>query len=124
MTALADTLFNDAGLPLEEEFFGTSIVYYRRSEATTAFTAIAETVSYTVIDAEGSTTTVTARDYTVPVASLVIAGAQVDPIKGDRIKETINGIEHTYELLPLGTTPTAELLPGGFRWLLHTKRVS
>lgn len=123
MTALADQLFHDIGDSLDEDFFGTSVVYCRRSEQSDAITAIGETNSYSITDAEGSTTTITARDYTLPVSAVVISGAVIEPTKGDRIKETINGIEHTYELMPLGTTPVAELLPGGFRWLLHSKRV-
>jgi len=124
MTAAADQLWEDIGAPLNDEFFGVSIAYVRGALQSFPITAMGETTNYELTDREGTVRLVPGRDYTLPVGSLVLNAAVVSPLKGDRILETINGVQHAYELLALDNKPPAELLPGGFRWLLHTKRVS
>lgn len=124
MTALADQLWEDAGAPILEEFFGVSVVFCRGSEQSAAFTATPDTTNYGLIDGEGATTIFDRRDYTFPVSAPVVNGVALEPMKRDKIKETINGVEHVYQLEPLGDKPAAQLLAGGFRWLVHTKRVS
>lgn len=124
MTAFADQLWEDAATPLNDEFFGTSVIYLRKTEQSLPITAIGQTTSYSLTDSEGTVRIIAGRDYTLAVSTLIVNGLLVTPVKGDRIRETIGGSEHIYELLALDNKPAAELLPGGFRWLLHMKRVS
>jgi hypothetical protein len=123
MTALADQLWEDAGAPTIEEFFGTTITFSRRSETSGDITAVGDTINYTLLDAQGATTVVTGRDYTIPVASVVVSGSTLEPKKGDLIREVIGGETHVYEVQPIGDKPAVQLLAGGFRWLVRTKRI-
>jgi hypothetical protein len=79
--------------------------------------------TFEVTDEQGFLSQVQVRDYFIPSEDLVLAGEEVEPCRGDRIIETIGGVEHVYEVLP----------PGGFepawRWMdadqtmlrVHTK---
>lgn len=124
MPSAVDQLFEDVAAPLNEEFFGVSIVYSRGGVNSAPLTAIAETTTYELLDDRLPHTTVAAgRDYTLKSSTLIVNSLVIEPAVGDRITETIAGASWTFEVLPLADKPSAELLPGGFRWLIHTKRV-
>lgn len=119
MTAFADQLWEDAGAPLIQEMFGVSVTYMQSGASVGSFTATYDVVDYTLIDNEGLTSVIYMRDYTITVASL---GA-VTPRAGDVVVETINGVQRYFEVRKLAQKPAAEMLPGGFRWLVHTQEV-
>lgn len=122
MASVADQLWEDAGQPLCEEFYGVLVVLERSGENSEEFTAIADLVHYTVENAEGFFTTVATRDYTLPVESTVINGVTIEPRPGDRIHEMINGTEQIFEVLPIGNSPAVSLAATGKQWLVHTDR--
>lgn len=122
MTALADQLWEDAGTPLCEEFYGVSVILERGGRRSDSITAIADTVTYQVENTEGFYTSFTTRDYTLPVATTMIGSEAIEPRKGDRIRETINGVEQVFEVLPVGNDSEVSLTPTGTQWLVHTKR--
>lgn len=131
MTAFADQLFEDAAAGINNDFFGVSVLY-SRGAATVTLTAIPEAQSDTLLDASGLQTVGNGRDYTFAVGDLVLTSEVAEPCRGDTITETIGGTSCVFEVLPLravtslalGGNPVAELLPGGFRWLVHTKRIA
>lgn len=103
-----------------ERAFGVTVTYKRGSSTTDSFTAIRSDVEYEVMGGEfGLAIKVTSRDYLLPKSSVVIGGVEVEPRAGDRIVE---GGE-TVEIMPLGDKPAVELQAGGFRYLVHTKKV-
>lgn len=124
MTAFADQLWEDAGAPLCDEIFGVSVVLRRAGCNSGPFTAIGENVDYQISDSEGFATSFTSRDYTFAVDDVELNGEVTEPRAGDHIAETINGTEQVFEIEKLGTLPAVNLLPGGFRWKVHTKRVA
>ena len=126
MPSFAQSLWNDAAVPLEGEMFGVSIAYQRGADGITV-TAIPSVVDYELFDADGLTTIATIREYLIvalDLQDLATAGTVFDPRKTDRITETINGTACTFEVVPVGNKPAAELQLGGARWLVRTKQVS
>jgi hypothetical protein len=78
-----------------------------------------------VTSAEGEPQTIrTDKDFLIAKGDYEIGTVAVEPLRGDRIVETIDGVEATYELLPYGDEPI-------YRWAdeyrkvyrIHTKRV-
>lgn len=122
MTSLADQLWEDAGQPLCEEFYGVPVTLTRSGVASESFTAIADSVDYQVFDSNGFLTSVTSRDYTLPIATTAINGAAIMPRAGDLITETINGVSESYEITPLGNKPAVHKSPDGTQWLVHTNK--
>lgn len=67
----------------------------------------------------------TDKDFFIRPAEYLIDGVAVEPERGDKIVETISGVEAVYELLPYGDEPI-------YRWAdefrtiyrIHTKRKS
>jgi len=124
MPSVVDQLFEDVAAPLEEEFYGVSIIYARDGISSAPLTAIPETLSNPVLDIpDPHSTTSTLRNYTIKATTLIVGGNVIEPAVGDQITETIGGVSQVFRLMPTDDRPVAELLQGGFRWLVHTKRV-
>lgn len=65
------------------------------------------------------------RDYLILVASLVIGGVTVTPLKGDRITETIGGADVTFEIMsPSGEPAWRYSDVGRTLYRVHCKRVA
>jgi hypothetical protein len=94
--SLVDSLWESAGAPINDEFFGVSIVYSRGTQSVTV-TAIPSVIAPT--------------------------GQVFRPKRADTIVETVNGVECKYEVCPLPDKPLAELQLGAARWLVRAKRV-
>jgi hypothetical protein len=101
-----------------------SVVLLRLSDQTDPFTATWENVTHEVVDDNGLPLRIAGRDFVLPKSALVIGGSPIEPRSGDQLSLTENGVAQVYELVPVGNLPAAELLPGGFRYRVHTKRVS
>lgn len=106
---------------LLDEVFGCSVSLRRGVEDTESFAASWTLQEYELVDQQGEVSIVQSRDYTLPKASIVLAGDVTRPRAGDRIVDE-NG--ELWELLPLAPRPAVEDTPGGSRWLVHTKRVA
>lgn len=118
-----DDMLEDFGAATLDEYFGESVVLIRGGVESAAFTATWSDVAYDVPDAHGFLTKVESRDFTFELAAAVISAAVVTPRAGDQIKFTENGTVKYFEAMPIGKEPATKELPGGFRRLLHTKRV-
>lgn len=112
--------FNTRAMLAADRAFGVSVKLRRGQFKTAAFTAPWQSVDYEVIDAEGFTTKITSRDYVIPADKVVINGLTVEPRDGDVLEE-VNG---NFEVMKIPGRPGVELLPGGYRWLVHTKKVN
>ena len=102
---------------------GVTIEYYQGDETTGEIIAVPADVEYEIVGRDGYQTRFLSRDYYVLKSSLSIGTAQVEPRAGDRVVETIGGVEQTFQLLPVGEMPAAKLRSDGLRYVLHTKRV-
>lgn len=117
-----DKLLEDFGSPVLNDSFGVSVVLRRKGESSAAFTATWQDQNYETYDADGQLmTTVQSRDFDFAVTSPLINGATVVPRAGDRL--VVEGSE-TFEIVPIGTKPAVEKLPGDYRYLVHTKKVA
>jgi len=123
MTSIADQLWQDVGAPLSKELFGVPVQLKRAGVLSNVITAIADQVTYQVIDQEGFLTSYTSRDYTLPVAEVIWNGEVKEPRKGDIVVETINGVVSEFEITPMAKNSATSLKPNGFDWLVHTTQV-
>lgn len=64
------------------------------------------------------------RDYLIPVADLTVSGTTFEPIRGDRITETIGGTATVFEVIsPVGEPEVRFSDPGRTVYRVHTKKV-
>lgn len=88
----------DALLSRQQTAAGVSVTYTRASGGTPLTpTVIPGQTVYTASDVPGRVE-ISARDYLVAVADLMVAGVESPPAVGDRIAETINGTLKTFEV--------------------------
>lgn len=113
--------FQALAVPAFAREFGVDVTFTRGVNTSDEFTARRSDRIHKAIGAEyGIEIRITMRDFTLPVASVVINGSAVEPRTGDRITE---GSE-IFEIQPPDEkTPSVELQAGGYEWLVHTKRV-
>jgi hypothetical protein len=114
--------FNERVIPAANRGFGVEVVVSFGVQTSEPFTARRSAKDYR---SEGSKYGIevakTLRDYLLPVASIVFQGAQVEPKKLFVVHETETG--ESFEVLaPDEDTPAVELMPGGFEWLVHTRK--
>jgi hypothetical protein len=119
MPSVADELLEDGALTLDDTH-GESIVYKRGSDSSDPFVATWSDHTYETAGTDGSPVSFLSRDFVFVKPILIIDGEVKTPRKRDRI---VLGSEE-FEVLPVGDMkPAVEELQGGFRWLVHTKRV-
>lgn len=114
--------FNERVIPAANRGFGVEVVVSFGVQTSEPFTARRSAKDYR---SEGSKYGIevakTLRDYLLPVASVVFHGAQVEPKKLFVVHETETG--ESFEVLaPDEDTPAVELMPGGYEWLVHTRK--
>jgi hypothetical protein len=116
-----ETAFNERVLPAANRGFGVSVTLSRGALATAAFTARRNEQEYKALGHEiGIEVSIVMRDFYLPVSSLVLDGVTIEPRTGDWITEG----DETYEISPPDNTkPSIGLLPGGYEYLVHTKRI-
>lgn len=101
--------------------FGVEVSLSRGVETTKSFTARRNNKVYQALGYDfGIAVSITMRDFYLPAASLVLGELTVAPRTGDRIYEG----DMVYEIQPPDDkTPSIELLPGEYEYLVHTKQV-
>lgn len=122
--SFVDGMLEAYSAPVLEQGFGVSVTLQRGGKTTEPFTATWEKKLYQVADSEGFITSFESRDFTFAIGDASINDAVFEPHAGDRIALSENAVDTQYELLPLGQLPAVELMPGGYLWKVHTKRVS
>lgn len=76
-----------------------NVIYQRGADQITV-AAMAGDVRYEVTESDGLVTQYISRDFLIDSALLVIDAARILPARGDKIIETLNGVTHTYSVLP------------------------
>jgi len=77
------------------------VVYQRGAESLALNATVGRSV-FQVVAADGVVEQVERRDYLVRAADLVLGGAATEPQVGDRIRETVGGNVHVYEVMGAG----------------------
>jgi len=105
---------------------GVSIRYVRGATSIEGTGWVGRTVFSQLPSAQGGAAVVFGdRDYLIPVAALTTLADPPTPIRGDRIEETIEGVECTFEVIaPGGEPPWRFSDPQRTLYRLHTKKVS
>jgi hypothetical protein len=118
-----ETTFNTRVIPAANRGFGVSVTLSRGALTTAEFTARRNDKHHTSMGAKyGLDISVVMRDFILPVESIVIDGIAVEPKRLDIVRE-VETAEAFEVLQPDDNTPAVELLPGGYEWLVHTKKI-
>ena len=123
MPNVFETTFNERVIPAANRGFGVLVTLSRGANTTAQFTARRTDRFFKSMGAQyGLDIDVEMRDFIVPVQLMVIDGIAVEPKKLDVVREIATG--EAFEVLqPNDDTPAVELLPGGYEWLVHTKKI-
>jgi hypothetical protein len=79
---------------------------------------------YEVVKEGGTVTIVVVREYLIVKSDVTIDSVEVEPRRGDRIKETIGGIVRDFQVLPMAERPHCEEDDvDGRLWKIRTKEV-
>lgn len=89
--------------PTVQGNIGRSVTYRRGNDSPVTITATPKQITYEVLGNDGSVTQVESWDWIITAADLGF-----DPISGDEIMETINGVATTYTTRTLGQKPCFE----------------
>lgn len=115
--------FNSRVIPAAERLFGVLVSLTHGEIVTDPFTAIREDQRYESAEQEGFGTSFQSSVFTFPIESASFLGERFEPQKGDTIALTENGVEKKFEILSVPGLRSVELMPGGYRWKVHTKQV-
>ena len=120
MTSRFDDRYQNQAIPVLDREFSVSVTFSRAGIVTTAFSARRGSRQHVAMGAEiGIEVKVEQRDYLLPIADVVINGAEVEPRAGDLVIEGST----TWKIhFPDDSTPAAEKL-GEYEWNVHTKLV-
>ena len=110
-----DDILETFGAPVIDDYFGDTVSYQRGTSVTSGIVATWDEKLYAFVGTDGLETAVQARDWVIRKTRIPTI---VKPREGDLI---IAGTEK-YQVLPVGSSPAVEELPGGYRWLVHTVR--
>jgi hypothetical protein len=114
--------FQERVIPSGNRAFGVVVTLTQGVATSAEFTAAQEWKDYETEDSQGYGTTFHARDFMFDKVDAVVGGVTVTPRAGDRITLVENGATKVYELLPIGSLPAFEEMPGSYRWRVHTKQ--
>lgn len=96
---------------------GRSVSYRRGNGEPVTLTGTPKQITYEVAQADGALTQVEAWDWLVTAADLGF-----DPMGGDQIEETINGVVKTYTVRTIGNKPCFEWSDtAGILWVIHSE---
>ena len=99
-------------------------VLYARGAASVGIQASIGRTEFQVDDGSGVMIQDVSRDFIVLAADLALGSANIEPQRGDRITESINGRVFVYEVAaPGGQQPWRWSDPFGTAYRIHTKRV-
>lgn len=76
-------------------------VTYRRGNRSVTITATPQEQQAEVQGVGGVNTVVSWYDWTITASDLVLAGETVEPLEGDEIAETLNGVTIVWEVMPV-----------------------
>ncbi len=103
-------------------------VVYRRGEQSLDLVMIPGQTPFRFVDAQGSgSMRVVSRDWLVLREDLVLDGEAFEPARGDRIIETIKGVDHIWEVgspADSDEPPFRNSDPEGVALRIHAKEVS
>jgi hypothetical protein len=113
--------FQRLAVPAMEREFGVIVQFSRGVYLSAPFVARRSDRIYSAIGAEyGIEVKITMRDFVLPSGSLVVDGSEIEPQTGDRIIER----NEIFEISPPDDkTPSVELQPGLYEWVVHTKKI-
>jgi hypothetical protein len=121
MPSAFERKFQTRSIPSLNRTFGVSVTLSRGALVSASFTARRSQKEHRAVGQEyGIEIGITMRDFYLPVASLVIDGATIEPRTSDRITE---GGEVFEISPPSNDKKSVELLAGGYEYLVHTKRI-
>jgi len=100
-----------------------TVTYTRGAQSATLTAWVGNTLFARTLDEPGASVVWGERDYFIEVADLVLGGVAVQPARGDKITETIDGTTFVFEL----QTPTGEPAwrysdADRTRYRVHTKK--
>ena len=123
MASSFDTDFSAANAFMAE-IFGTTITVQRGGRSIVDVTAEPAINEFYVENGDGYAIRHEARDYVVAVTDYDFGTGAEKPKRGDRFYETVAGVEHVYEALPMpGGVPVFQPADiDGEYWLIHTQR--
>jgi hypothetical protein len=104
---------------------GKTVTIRRRTDSTTATATISAT-PFTVEDSEGNIVEqFESRDYLIDAADYSPTGTVSEPERGDQIIESLNSIDHVYEVMSPPGLPVFHYLDRyRIRLRIHTKLVN
>jgi len=106
------------------EAFGEQVTLQRGATEVEGVTAQVFTQEYQGEDEDGFATTWVFTDFVLDMDDYDFGGGAVEPRKGDRIKRTIDGTVHTYEVLPIPSGRVCEWGDtSGDEWRIHAKHI-
>jgi hypothetical protein len=102
---------------------GRSVVLHSQGR-TLSLTGWVSMHEYEVPDEAGGLVIVESWDWSFRTADLVLDGIHIKFDKGWQVRETLDGREISYDAMPVGNKPVAEMLDtSGILTLLHTKKI-
>jgi hypothetical protein len=122
MVSRFEELYVESAVEMLSDLFGDTVAYHREGDSV-SLTAIQSNRLYRVPDVEGFTVEVQVEDFRLVAADLRLSGVVITPRSGDRIRRTISGVVHVYEVLPLANRPCFEHRVGSALIDVHTKFV-
>jgi hypothetical protein len=117
-----DDYFQTYAMPTIQHWFGVNVTLQRGPRQTTDVVATWSRPPDEV-DLEGMPLKITHRVYRIAVSAYVIGSTVAEPKRDDLIKETIQGTELTFSVLPNDRLPAFELDGDGLHWIIRTKRI-
>lgn len=113
--------FQSRGVSALNRQHKAEVVYSRDGVETQPMTARRSDRSYSTVGGKfKAEQMVMMRDYILQASSLTLSGNDFVPRTGDKITEG----NEVFEVSPISDSqPCGELQPGGYEWLVHTKRV-
>jgi hypothetical protein len=108
---------------MRAQHLSRTVTYQRGDDSVEVAATVGRTV-FEIDDGSGAAVQWESRDFLVPAADLVLAGEVVEPLPGDRIRETQGEKVYVYEVLAPGKEPCWRWSDPFRRTLrVHTKQV-
>ena len=103
---MADLLEQAAGWldGMRAQHLSRRVVYSRGDDSVEVAATIGRTV-FEIDDGSGAVVQWESRDFLIAAVDLVLAGEVVEPLPGDRIRETQDGKVYVYEVMAPGKEP-------------------
>jgi len=104
---------------------GADIIYRRGGAATTITGVVVGQTQFVQETDEAVIAQWRGRDYFIAVDDLLLGGVAVKPEDGDRITQTVNGVEKEYEVVSASPEPCYRYTgPDEAMYRIHTKQVA